>query len=130
MVASGLEGGVLLARGVAGAVLVDAWQFAVADDPGLGVILAQLLQQFVEGVLLQFGAGVGGNAMLVETALVTDGYRVAIVACGMDSANALWQCRDDAAVATHVIVVGRLAEPILACFDQFFCREVLIAARG
>ena len=34
---------------------------------GLGVVLAQLLQQFVEGMALQFGASVVGSSVLVQS---------------------------------------------------------------
>ena len=56
----------------AGAVLVDVGQVAVAEDPGIGVCGLQLFQQSEKGAFLPRGAGVGGVAVLVQTALVAD----------------------------------------------------------
>ena len=67
-----LEIFVFLAGQVAWTGLGGAWQFAVAYYAGLGVVLAQLLQQFVEGMALQFGASVGFLAFGVEAAFVAD----------------------------------------------------------
>ena len=100
-----LEIFVLTAALVAGTGLGGAGQFAVAYDAGLGVVLSQLLQQFVESVALQFGAGVRGDAVLVESALVAHGYRTAIESAGVHTPHALWQYRNHRAVAPYIVVI-------------------------
>ena len=116
-----LQVSVLAAGEVAGAVFVYAWQFSVADDSRLGIILMQLLQQLVEGVLLQLGAGVGSITIGVKASFVADGYRTVVVTNGMNTTNALWQNGDDAAIAAHVIVIRRLAETFHAGFYKSLC---------
>ena len=87
-------------------------QFAVTYDASSWVVLTQLFQQFEEGVLLQFGAGVGSFTIGVKTSFVADGYRAVVVTHGMNTANALWQNGNDTAVAAHVIVIRCLAETL------------------
>ena len=58
-----LEIFVLAAAVVAWTGFGGAGQFAGACYAGLGIVVAQLLQQFVERVALQFGAGVGRGAV-------------------------------------------------------------------
>ena len=85
------------------------------------VVLTQLFKKFVESMLLQLGAGVGSFAMFVKASFVADGYRAVVVTHGMNTTNAFRQNGNDTAVATHVIVVRRLAETFLACFYKSFC---------
>ena len=100
-----LEIFVLAAAVVAWTGLGGAGQFAVACYAGLGIVVAQLLQQFVEGVALQFGASVVGNAVLVETALVAHGYRTAVVTASMHTPHTLWQYRNHRAVTPYIVVI-------------------------
>jgi hypothetical protein len=88
-----------------GTGLGGAWEFAVAYDAGLGVVLSQLLQQFVESVALQFGAGVVCDAVLIESALVAHGYRTAVETAGVHTPHALWQYRHHRAVAPYIVVI-------------------------
>ena len=122
-----LEIFVLAAAVVAGTGLGGAWQFAVAYYAGLGVVLAQLLQQFVEGMALQFGASVVGNAVLVETALVAHGYRTAVVTAGMHTPHTLWQYRNHRAVAPYIVVIRWLAESLTTCGYQPLDSEGMVA---
>ena len=68
----GLEARILWDGVVAGAVLMDVGQVAVAEDSGVGVCGLQLFQQFQKGAFLPRGTGVGGVAVLVQTTLVAD----------------------------------------------------------
>ena len=122
-----LEIFVLAAAVVAWTGLGGAWQFAVAYYAGLGVVLAQLLQQFVEGMALQFGASVVGNAVLVETALVAHGYRTAVVTAGMHTPHTLWQYRNHRAVAPYIVVIRWLAESLTTCGYQPLDCEGMVA---
>ena len=122
-----LEIFVLAAAVVAGTGLGGAGQFAVTYDAGLGVVLAQLLQQFVEGMALQFGASVVGNAVLVETALVAHGYRTAVVTAGMHTPHALRQYRNHRAVAPYIVVIRWLAESLTTCGYQPLDCEGMVA---
>ena len=122
-----LEIFVFLAGQVAGTGLGGAGQFAVTYDAGLGVVLAQLLQQFVEGMALQFGASVVGNAVLVETALVAHGYRTAVVTAGMHTPHTLWQYRNHRAVAPYIVVIRWLAESLTTCGYQPLDSEGMVA---
>ena len=72
-------------RGVeARACLLHAGQVSMAHDLTDGRELAlQLLDELRHRLLLGMGAGVGEMAMLVQTSLVADAYRVGIVASGM-----------------------------------------------
>ena len=122
-----LEIFVLAAAVVAWTGFGGAWQFAVAYYAGLGVVLAQLLQQFVEGMALQFGASVVGNAVLVETALVAHGYRTAVVTAGMHTPHTLWQYRNHRAVAPYIVVIRWLAESLTTCGYQPLDCEGMVA---
>ena len=77
----------------------------MANDASLGIVATQLLQQCVESVLLQLGAGVGGNTALIKTAFVTYCYRAVVVAYGVDAPYTLRENRDNVAVAAHIIVI-------------------------
>ena len=62
---------------------MDALQFAVADNLGIGIVLLQGAEQREEGLLLGRGAGVGGTATFVEASLVADADGVGIVVAGV-----------------------------------------------
>ena len=82
-------------------------------------------------MLLQFSAGVGGEALLVETAFVTYCYRAVVVAYGMYALDTLGENRDDCAVALNVIVVRGLAEALVAGIDQTGnCKRLIAAGTG
>lgn len=63
---------VLLAGEEAGAFLSDMREFAVAEDTGFGVVLMEILEELVEGMLLSLGARIVSDTVLVETALIDD----------------------------------------------------------
>ena len=88
--ALGLQGGILTAGQVAGAVLGYVRKLAMAYDAGLGIFSCQILQQLVEGVLLGFGAGVVCLAFLVQSALVHNAERAVVVMPGMYPLHGFW----------------------------------------
>ena len=94
----------------AGAVFLDAGEVAVAEDDGLGVVLAQGAQQGDEGGFLLGGAGVPGTAFLVETALIADADGVLVVVADVGTGQVLVACLVELAVAGDVVVVAGEAE--------------------
>ena len=125
-----LEALVLDAGGEAGTALGYAGQLAVADDAGLGVIVAQIGQQFVERAFLWLGAGVGRLTLRIETALIADAERTVVVASGMNALYGLRQDRDDLAAATHIVVVAWLSEARHARVDKGINTERAVAPCG
>ena len=47
-------------------------QFAVAEDAGFGVVVMEILEEFVEGMLLSLGTRIVSDAVFVETAFIDD----------------------------------------------------------
>ena len=85
---------------------VDALQFAVADDLGIGIVLLQRAEQREEGLLLGRGAGVGGTATFVEASLVADADGVGVVVAGMGSDHLLGATEVQLSVAGDVVVIA------------------------
>lgn len=77
----------------------------MAHDAGLGVLGGEFLQQLVERVLLGLGAGVGGLAVLIESALIDNAQRTVVVVAGMYALHALGQHRNHVTIAAHIVVV-------------------------
>ena len=65
---------------------------------------------------------------LIETALVADAERAAVVMAGMSATDILGENGDNGTVATDVVVIGGLAEASIACGYQGFDAEGAIAA--
>ena len=57
-----------------GTALSDPWEVSVADDFGIGIVEAEALQKLYHRALLGFGSGIGGIAVGIQAALVTDSY--------------------------------------------------------
>jgi len=85
---------------------VNTFQFAVAYNLGIGIVLFQRDKQRVEGQLLSRGAGVGGTAFLVEATLVTDADGVGIIVPGMGTNHLLRATEMELAIAGDVVVVA------------------------
>ena len=68
--------------------------------------------------------------MLIEASLVGDAKGAPVVALHMDALDTLRQEGDDVAIATDVPMVGYLAPLLLACVNQGFHAEGLVAAVG
>ena len=120
---------ILTFRIEAGTVLVDIGEVAVAQDDGLGVVLAQRAQQGMQGGLLLGGAGVLGTAVLVQSALVADANRVLVVVAGMGTGEVLVARLVQLAVTLDVVVVAGEAEAGVVAGDERRHGEVLRFAR-
>ena len=62
---------------------MDAFEFAVTHDLGIGVVDLQGAEQGDEGSALGWRAGVGGAAFLVQASFVADADGVGIVVAGV-----------------------------------------------
>jgi len=51
---------------------MDALEFTMTDDLGIGIVHLQRVEQRKESPFLGRGAGVGSTAFLIETALVAE----------------------------------------------------------
>ena len=100
----------------------------MAQDAGIGIVLVEGLQQFVETVLLEFGAGVARLADGIEAALIADGQRTVVEADGMDALDGLGEDGNDSAVAPHIVVIGGLPEAGHASGNETLDGEGTIAA--
>ncbi len=125
---TGLKRGVLSRCWETGAILVDAREFAMAEDASIRVVGCEGLQELVESVLLGLGAGVGRMTMLIETSLVDDAKGTPVVAFDMDALDGLRQERYDTAIVADIVVVGHLAVFLLSAVDQGFHAEGAVAA--
>ena len=59
---------------IAGTGFSDPWEVTMADDFGIGIVEAEALQKLYHRALLGFGSGIGGIAVGIQAALVTDSY--------------------------------------------------------
>ena len=96
----------VLLTGEAGAGFVDALQFAMSHDLGIGVIDLQGSEQGDEGCTLGRGASVFSTAFLVETTLVADSDGVGIVVSGMGSDHLLGAAEVELTITRNIIVVA------------------------
>ena len=119
------------ADGERGAGLVDAFEFTVAHDLCIRIVLFQRDEQRVEGELLSRGAGVGGTAMGIKTTLVADADGVGIIVAGVGADHLLRTTEVQLSVAGDVVMVAaalpafgfvHLVEP--------FQRNMLVRPRG
>lgn len=56
------------------AAFANPWEVTMADDFGIGIVKAEALQKLYHAALLGFGSGIGGIAVGIQAALVTDSY--------------------------------------------------------
>ena len=110
-------------------VLSDAGQVAVAQDDGLGVVFAQVLQQGPEGRLLFGGAGVLRSALGVQSTLVADADAVLVVVAGVGADEVLVAGLVHLAVAGDVVVVAGESEPAVVAGDERRHRKGLVLPR-
>ena len=85
---------------------MDAFELAVAEDLGIGVVELQRSEQGDKGSTLGWSTGVGGAAFLIETAFVTNTNRVGIVMPGMGSDHLLRTAQMKLTVASDVVVIA------------------------
>ena len=114
----------------AGAVLVDALELIMADNLGIGIVLFQRDKQRVESELLGWGAGVGGTALLIETAFVADADGVGIIMPGVGADHLFGAAEVELAVAGDVVVVAAaLPAAGLVHLVKPFHGDVLVRSR-
>ena len=116
----------------AGAGFVDALQLAVAQDVGIGVVYLQAAEQGDEGSTLGRGAGVGGAALLVESAFVADADGMGIVVAGVHTHLGLVAGLVHLTVTLDVVVIAYalVVETGVVTGTEHFDGEALVAARG
>ena len=94
------------ADGEGGTGLVDAFEFTVTDNLGIGIVLLQRTEQREEGLFLSRGAGIGGLAMGIEASLVADTDGVGVVVSGVGTDHLLGATEVELSVAGDVVVVA------------------------
>ena len=85
---------------------MDAFELAVAEDFGIGIIELQGSEQGDEGSSLGRSTSVGSTAFLVEASLVTNSNRVGVVMPGMGSDHLFRTAQMELTVASDVVVVA------------------------
>ena len=85
---------------------MDAFEFTVTEDFGIGVIDLQGSEQGDEGCTLGRGTGVFSTTFLVETTLVADSDGVGIVMPGVSTDHLLGAAEMQLSVAGDVVVVA------------------------
>ena len=110
---------------------MDAFEFTVAEDLGIGVIDLQRAEQGDESSTLRRSTGVGRSAFLVEPAFVTDTDRVGIVVAGMGADHLFGTTDMELAVTGNIIVVAT-AVPTFGTVHvvEHSQRQVLVRPRG
>ena len=96
----------VLLTGEAGAGFVDAFEFTVTEDFGIGVIDLQGSEQGDEGCTLGRGTGVFSTTFLVETTLVADSDGVGIVMPGVSADHLLGATEVELTITRNIIVVA------------------------
>ena len=120
----------VLLTGEAGAGFVDAFEFTVTEDFGIGVIDLQGSEQGDEGCTLGRGTGVFSTTFLVETTLVADSDGVGIVMPGVSTDHLLGATEVELTITRNIIVIAT-AVPAFSTVHlvELLERNVLIRAR-
>ena len=109
---------------------MDALQFAMSHDLGIGVIDLQGSEQGDEGCTLGRGTGVFSTTFLVETTLVTDADRMGIVVSGMGSNHLFGTAEVELTITRNIIVVATTVPAFgTVHLVELLERNVLIRAR-
>ena len=85
---------------------MDTFEFAMADDLGIGIVHLQRVEQREESLLLGQGSSVGSTALLVETTFVADTDRVGIIMAGVGSDHRLGATKMQLSVAGDIVVIA------------------------
>ena len=85
----GREAQILGAGFEARAILLDPGEVAMTKDAGIGVANLQGAEQRYEGVLLGWGAGVGGLAIGIEASLIADADGMGVITTGVGTDHLL-----------------------------------------
>ena len=109
---------------------MDALELIMADNLGIGIVLFQRDKQRVESELLGWGAGVGGAAFLIETALVADADGVGIIMPGVGADHLFRTAEVQLSVAGDVVMVAAaLPATGLVHLVEPFQRNMLVRSR-
>ena len=109
---------------------MDAFEFAVAHDLGIGVVDLQGAEQGDEGSALGWRAGVGGAAFLVEASFIADADGVGVVVAGVHADLVFVAGLEDLTVFFDEVVVAdafAVEAGVVAGFEHFN-GETLVAA--
>lgn len=85
-------------------------KIAVTADATAGIVAQQELDEHTQGVLLKRGTGVGGFALLVQSAFVANADAVGIVTADVRAGFLHGTKGFDVAITADVIVVSGFAE--------------------
>ena len=109
---------------------MDAFEFTVTEDFGIGVIDLQGSEQGDEGCTLGRGASVFSTTFLVETTLVADSDGVGIVMPGVSTDHLLGATEVELTITRNIIVIAT-AVPAFSTVHlvELLERNVLIRAR-
>ena len=85
---------------------MDAFELAVAEDLGIGIIELQGSEQSDKGGTLGRSTGVGSTAFLVETSLITNTNGMGIVVASMSADHLFGTAEVELTIAGDVVVVA------------------------
>ena len=109
---------------------MDAFEFTVTEDLGIGVIDLQGSEQGDEGCTLGRGASVFSTTFLVETTLVADSDGVGIVMPGVSTDHLLGTAEVELTITRNIIVVATTVPAFgTVHLVELLERNVLIRAR-
>ena len=111
---------------------MDAFEFTVAEDLGIGVIDLERTEEGNQCCTLFWGAGIGIVAILVQASLVADANRMGVVMAGMHADLFFITRLIDLTVFLDVIVVADAfsVESGVVTVLQHLEREALVSAGG
>ena len=105
-------------------------QLTVAEDPGIGMVGLQRLQQMPEGSLLLSGARVGRMFQLVQASLVAYADGVLVIASGMGADEVFMTGLVDVSITGDIVMIPREAETVFMVGNEPFDGVRAVAARG
>ena len=110
---------------------MDAFEFTVTEDLGIGVIDLQGSEQGDEGCTLGRGASVFSTTFLVETTLVADSDGVGIVMPGVSTDHLLGAAEVELTITRNIIVVATTVPAFgTVHLVKLLERNVLVRPRG
>ena len=92
--------------GETGTGFVDAFEFTVSHDLGIGIVFLEGTEEGNQCCTLFRGAGIFIHAILIQAALITDANRMGVVMAGMHTDLLFITRLIDLAVLLDIIVVG------------------------
>ena len=106
--------------------------FVMAVDGGDGVLFHQVADELEEGEALGFGAGVGGVAVGIEAADISDANALDVVAGAMGADLLDGTARMDAAVGIYDIVIADVVptKAFMVATDALYCAVGIGAGGG